>query len=211
MRRRADAGQEAETQQKFTGMRPMEPPPAGADALGVTTHYLNHFRKEYTRTRELMKKKARRSTVGIAALNGLIAVLGVAVAAWRDYAAWLGLASTAVAGVDGVISAWSGLMRHHELRQQRSLILAELQRIIRNVERREASGDDRQLIAQEAMELLDATLSRRCRFFTSCGSKVPAVSRGTFTSTGPTSVSTVFERVPFRELPLFRPAASCLS
>ncbi|MFD8347740.1 MULTISPECIES: SLATT domain-containing protein [unclassified Streptomyces] len=160
MRRRTGAGQQADGQQKFTGMRPMEPPPADSDALGVTTHYLSHFRKEYTRTRELMKKKARRSTVGIAALNGLIAVLGVAVAAWRDYAAWLGLASTAVAGVVGVISAWSGLMRHHELWQQRSLILAELQRIIRNVERREASGDDRQLIAREAMELLDATLSQ---------------------------------------------------
>ncbi len=152
--------QQAEEKQKFTGMRPTEPPPAGSDALEVTTHYLSHFRKEYTRTRELMKKKARRTTVGIAALNGLIAMLGVAVAAWRDYAAWLGLASTGVAGVIGVITAWSGLMRHHELWQQRSLILAELQRIIRNAERREAAGDDRQLIAQEAMELLDATLSQ---------------------------------------------------
>lgn len=87
-------------------------------------------------------------------------MLGVAVAAWRDYAAWLGLASTGVAGVVSVLSAWSGLMRHHELWQQRSLILAELQRIIRNVERREASGDDRQVIAREAMELLDTTLSQ---------------------------------------------------
>nr|WP_272920618.1 SLATT domain-containing protein [Streptomyces sp. SID8367] len=141
-------------------MRPTEPPPTGADALEVTTHYLEHFRREYTRTRELMKMKARRTTVGIAALNGLIAVLGVAVAAWRAYAPWLGLASTAVAGVIGVVTAWSGLMRHHDLWQQRSLILAELQRIIRNVERREAAGDDRQTIAQEAMELLDATLSQ---------------------------------------------------
>ncbi|MFG3247613.1 SLATT domain-containing protein [Streptomyces sp. NPDC048187] len=160
MRQRGEAEHQADAAQKFTGMRPMEPPPSGSDALGVTTHYLTHFRKEYTRTRELMKKKARRATVGIAALNGLIAVLGVAVAAWRAYAPWLGLASTGVAGVVGVISAWSGLMRHHELWQQRSLILAELQRIIRNVERREAAGDDRQLIAREAMELLDATLSQ---------------------------------------------------
>lgn len=52
---------------------------------------------------------------------------------------------------------------------------------------------------------------RGCRFLTIGGSKVPAVSRGTFTSTGPTSVSTVFERVPFRLLPLFLPVASCFS
>jgi len=35
--------------------------------------------------------------------------------------------------------------------------------------------------------------------------------RGTATSTGPTSVSTVLARVPLRELPLPRPSASCLS
>lgn len=36
-------------------------------------------------------------------------------------------------------------------------------------------------------------------------------SRGTSISTGPTSVSTVFERVPLRELPVPRPAGSRLS
>ncbi len=59
--------------------------------------------------------------------------------------------------------------------------------------------------------LSSTPVSVRCRPFTDCGSKVPAVSRDTFTSTGPTSVSAVFERVPFREPPLFRPAASCVS
>jgi hypothetical protein len=39
--------------------------------------------------------------------------------------------------------------------------------------------------------------------------KLPAVSRGTFTSTGPTSVSTVLDRLPLRLLPLFFPAGSC--
>lgn len=62
----------------------------------------------------------------------------------------------------------------------------------------------------------DSTISstpvrRRCRFLTICGSKLPAVSRGTFTSTGPTSVSTVLARVPLRLLPLFFPAGSCFS
>lgn len=62
----------------------------------------------------------------------------------------------------------------------------------------------------------DSTISstpvrRHCRFLTICGSNVPATSRGTFTSTGPTSVSTVLARLPLRLLPLFRPSGSCLS
>lgn len=52
-------------------------------------------------------------------------------------------------------------------------------------------------------------LGRKPRPPTICGPKVPAVSRGTCTSTGPTSLSTVFARVPLRLLPLFFPAGSC--
>lgn len=46
------------------------------------------------------------------------------------------------------------------------------------------------------------------------GAKLPSRSRGTAVSTGPTTistVSTVLARVPFRELPPFLPAGSCLS
>jgi hypothetical protein len=62
----------------------------------------------------------------------------------------------------------------------------------------------------------DSTISstpvnRRCRFFTICGSKLASVSRGTSISTGPISVSTVFDRTPLREFPRFRPTGSCLS
>jgi hypothetical protein len=52
---------------------------------------------------------------------------------------------------------------------------------------------------------------RRCRLRTNCGSNVPARSRGTSISTGPTSVITVLARVPLRELSPLRPAESCLS
>jgi hypothetical protein len=53
-------------------------------------------------------------------------------------------------------------------------------------------------------------VSRRCRYFTICGSNVDPVSRGTSISTGPISVSTVLVRVPLREFPLPRPDTSCL-
>lgn len=42
-----------------------------------------------------------------------------------------------------------------------------------------------------------------------CGSNEPSRSRGTSRTTGPTSVTTVFERVPLRVLP--EPAFSCFS
>lgn len=152
--------QERQRDRAFSGMRPPPPPPNGSDALGVTMHYLRFYGAEIARTRELVKKYARRATVGIAALNGLIAMLGVAVAVWTTHAPWFGLTSAGLAGTIGVITAWSGLFRHQELWQQRSLILAELQRITRNAERREAADEDRQLIAQEAMEQLDSTLGQ---------------------------------------------------
>lgn len=48
-------------------------------------------------------------------------------------------------------------------------------------------------------------------FLTIFGSKEPSRSRGTVISTGPTSVRTVLERVPLRELPPSLTAGSCLS
>lgn len=54
-------------------------------------------------------------------------------------------------------------------------------------------------------------VNRRCLLRTIFGSNDDSVSRGTSISTGPTSVSTVFDLVPFRELPLPLPAGSCLS
>jgi len=52
--------------------------------------------------------------------------------------------------------------------------------------------------------------SRRCRLATIFGSNEDSRSRGTASSTGPASVSTVLERRPLRELPLPRPAESLL-
>jgi hypothetical protein len=51
--------------------------------------------------------------------------------------------------------------------------------------------------------------SRRCRLRTIFGSNDPSRSRGTSSSTSPTSVSTVFDLTPLRELPLLRPSTAC--
>jgi hypothetical protein len=60
--------------------------------------------------------------------------------------------------------------------------------------------------------VLFATARRRCRFFTSCGSKLAVTVAGTSICTSPQlSDSTVFDRFPFRELARFRPSTACLS
>ena len=54
--------------------------------------------------------------------------------------------------------------------------------------------------------------NRRCRFLTSCGSNVALRSQATWILIAPTlSVTTIFDLVPLRELPLPRPTGSCLS
>jgi hypothetical protein len=53
--------------------------------------------------------------------------------------------------------------------------------------------------------------SRRCRLRATCGSNEPSRSRGTSISTGPMSVSTVFDRVPLREFPRLRQDRACHS
>ena len=63
--------------------------------------------------------------------------------------------------------------------------------------------------AVSEMTIESTPFSRRCRFLTVAGSKLLSRSRGTSMSTGPTSVITVFDRVPLRELPPLRPAESC--
>jgi len=52
--------------------------------------------------------------------------------------------------------------------------------------------------------------NRRWRFATITGSNADSRSRDTSISTGPASVTNVFDRVPFREFPPLRPAGSCL-
>ena len=52
--------------------------------------------------------------------------------------------------------------------------------------------------------------SRRCRLATIFGSNEPSRSRGTSICTSPTSVNSVFERLPLRELPLSRPSGGML-
>jgi hypothetical protein len=65
--------------------------------------------------------------------------------------------------------------------------------------------------AEREMTMSSTPFSRLWRLATILGSKLESRSRGTEISTGPVSVITVLARWPLRELPLLRPAGSCLS
>ena len=62
-----------------------------------------------------------------------------------------------------------------------------------------------------AREITSSSTPDRCRwrFLTIRGSNDPSRSHGTSSSTSPTSVNTLFERLPLRELPRLRPSGAC--
>lgn len=131
---------------------PMRLPPIpspDADAFEVVENYLSFYQEEYERARGIAKRDAMLFVILAASANGAIAVLGAAVAV--THMSWLGLVSTGVAGLAGVLAAWDGLFRNRELWVQKIMMLSQVLAIRRNAELRRAMGDDRDVIAQECM------------------------------------------------------------
>ncbi|WP_067884437.1 SLATT domain-containing protein [Nocardia vaccinii] len=150
---------------RSSGLHSPESPPAGADTLAISLHYLTFYRNEYQRSRVVVKTRAKRVVVWTAVANGLIAVVGAAVAVFQ--APWLGLASTALAASIGVLTAWDGLYRHREMWVQRSVILGQLQALLRTTELRRAEGGDHDALARETMRHLNAILEEDLEAWTS--------------------------------------------
>jgi hypothetical protein len=145
------------TPRRESGLRLPVPPPPGADAFDIAMHYLANYEADYGRARRVVKSRASNVVVGVATANGLIAVVGVAVAVsgWS----WLGLVTAGLAGTVGVLSAWDGLFRHRELWVQRSLILGQLQATQREARLRVALGEDRDIVAKDSMTALNGVLA----------------------------------------------------
>ncbi|WP_194290094.1 SLATT domain-containing protein [Nocardia macrotermitis] len=150
---------------RSSGLHSPEPPPEGADTLAISLHYLTFYRNEYQRSRVVVKTRAKRVVVWTAVANGLIAVLGAAVAVFQ--APWLGLVSTGLAASIGVLTAWDGLYRHREMWVQRSVILGQLQALLRTTELRQAEGGDRKTLARGTMRHLNAILEEDLEAWTS--------------------------------------------
>ncbi|MBF6171889.1 SLATT domain-containing protein [Nocardia blacklockiae] len=148
-----------------TGLHSPQSPPPDADPLGISLHYLHLFRDEYERSRFVVKTRAKQVVVWTAVANGLIAVLGTAIAVYD--APWLGLLSTGLAASIGVITAWDGLYRHREMWVQRSVILGQLQTLLRSTELRQATGEDRDVLARETMRELNEILEEDLEAWTS--------------------------------------------
>ncbi|MBB5918829.1 hypothetical protein BJY24_007741 [Nocardia transvalensis] len=113
----------------------------------------------------MVKTRAKRVVVWTAVANGLIAVLGTAIAVYD--APWLGLLSTGLAASTSVITAWDGLYRHREMWVQRSVILGQLQTLLRTTELRQADGEDRNALARETMRELNDILEEDLEAWTS--------------------------------------------
>jgi hypothetical protein len=126
------------------------------DELDVVLHYLSYHEGDYARARHVVKKRARQVVLCSASATGGIAVAGTATAVWD--ASWLGLVSTGLAGLIGVLAAWDGLYRHRDLWVLRSIVLGRLQLIKRTAEFRLAAGCPRDAIAADAMAELNKVL-----------------------------------------------------
>lgn len=68
---------------RSAGMRTPPDPPVEADPFVVVSHYVAWYEKEFARLRVISRTRVDRVITLIAALNAVIAVLGVASAAWR--------------------------------------------------------------------------------------------------------------------------------
>lgn len=142
------------------GMRTPPDPPDDNNAFAVVSHYVGWYEKEYARIREFSKARVSRVITLIAALNAGIAILGVASAAWKY--PWFGLASTALAGIAGILTARNNLFRDQELWQLRSSTLSRLQQLKREMQYRKASGEESVQLSCDTLaqlnELLDGDL-----------------------------------------------------
>ena len=139
-----------------SGLRSPGEPPANARSIEVSKHYLDFYQADYARARQVVKSRANFVAVAAAALNGLIAVVGAAVAVFAQ--PWLGLVSTLLASAIAVLMAWDGLFRHREMWIQRSAVLGELQALSRATNFRIATGEDEELVASNCMIRLNAIL-----------------------------------------------------
>lgn len=143
--------------QRTSGLRPPPDPPENGDAYDVALFYVKYWEAEFARARLVVKRRASHVVVAVATATALIAVVGAATAV-LDWA-WLGIVSAALAGFASVVGAWDGLFRHRELWHQRSLVLGHIQMIKRSTELRSAAGEDRTVLAGEAMSELNAVLT----------------------------------------------------
>lgn len=143
--------------QVASGVRPPPPVPANADPIGVFQHYMCWAEKEFTRARHVVKRRSGHVVLISATATALIAVLGAAtpITGWT----WLGIATAALAGLVTVVERWDAHFRHRDLWIQRTIILAQLQRLKRDVELSLATNQASDDIAKDAMARLNDILA----------------------------------------------------
>lgn len=148
-----------------SGLRVPADPPHDATPYDIAMHYLKYFEAEFSRTRRVVKGRARNVTISTAVLTALIAVTGSVTAVLN--LAWLGIFSAAIAGAATVIERWDALFRHREMWVQRSATVSKLQKLRREAEfwrAREGATDE---VGQRVLARLEEILSQEMESWSS--------------------------------------------
>ncbi|GAA3159212.1 hypothetical protein GCM10010531_08220 [Blastococcus jejuensis] len=145
-----------DTPETASGIRPPKHPPPRSSKIEILFHYLDHFEQEFVRARLIVKSRASKVVVGVAAANGGIAVAGAVTAVSGE--AGLGVISTGLAARSPSRRRGTGIFRHRELWVQRTLVASDLQTLRRQVEMRRAGGEDANSLADAGMVGLNAIL-----------------------------------------------------
>jgi len=116
---------------RASGLRHPDPPPRELDRDGVVDYYLDHFEREFVRTRREAKRRSVTAVVARAVLGGVGTVLGAASAAASTelFPALIGIAIAFTSAASAVFAIWDGHFRHEQLWVQRTVVLGELSRV----------------------------------------------------------------------------------
>jgi hypothetical protein len=146
-------------EQSLSGLRHPDPPVEGLDKVGVTTHYLDHFEREFVRTRRQAKDRARLAVVFRAVLGGAATVVAATAAGLSSEIVpmVLGIVVTSISAASAAIAVWDGHFRHEQLWVQRTLIIGELTRVRIRFEA------DRLSLGEDAADIALAELDRVLR------------------------------------------------
>lgn len=144
--------------QSLSGLRHPDPPSDDLDRVGVAKHYLDHFEREFVRTRRQAKDRARLAVVLRAGLGGTATVVAATAAGLSTELVpmILGIVVTFISAASAGVSVWDGHFRHEQLWVQRTLVIGELTRVRIKFEADRRVGENE--AADRALDELDRVL-----------------------------------------------------
>jgi hypothetical protein len=145
------------TRSRPSGIQQPPAPPSSADAYDAALYYVDHYEREFSRARRVVKGRSSRVLIAAGLGNLVVVILGGVITTWSGLS-WLGILSSGFAAAVGTLVAWDNHFKHRDLWVQRSDVLQRCNEIRRNMELDARLGKDRDAIAVEAMTALNRVL-----------------------------------------------------